>query len=222
MLELYCEDGSKRYYQGTSSDFKTHESSLMNAVYLSSCVATVKNSEGKPEEYLCVGTSRGEIYQMSVTKNNSVLLNGDRTIQYKDGSHAITSMAGDDESETIMAGTHTQHFLHYKLNAKPDKLKLLSSQENHLETLVNSISCVKTDNGNYFAAGLSNGLVKLFNCKSGAHLVDIQAHSRAVNAVVAHPSKPIFVTVSDDTLVNLWHVKATQKDSISDIELVMS
>jgi hypothetical protein len=62
MIELYCEDGSKRYYQGTSSDYKTHESSLMNAVYLSSCVTSVKNSEGGLEEYLCVGTSKGEIF----------------------------------------------------------------------------------------------------------------------------------------------------------------
>lgn len=68
---------------------------------------------------------------MSVTKNNSVLLNGERTIVYKDGNHAITAMVGDNDSETIMVGTHTQHFLHYKLNAKPDKLKLLTSQENH-------------------------------------------------------------------------------------------
>jgi len=63
-----------------------------------------------------------------------------------------------------MVGTSTQHLLHYKLNAKPDKLKLLTAHENHLETMVNTMSVVKTDNGNYFVAGLSNGLVKLFNC----------------------------------------------------------
>jgi hypothetical protein len=79
----------------------------MNGVFLSSCVTSVKNAEKNIEEYLCIGTSKGEIYQLSITKNNSVLLNGDRTIQYKDGSHAITSLAGDSDSETIMAGTHT-------------------------------------------------------------------------------------------------------------------
>ena len=74
---------------------------------------------------------------------------------------------------------------------------------------MNSISVVKTENGNYYATALSNGLVKLFNCSSGAHLVDIQAHSRSINAIISHPEKPIFATVSDDTLVNLWHVKTT-------------
>jgi WD40 repeat protein len=80
---------------------------------------------------------------------------------------------------------------------------------------------VNTENGNYFAVGLSNGQVKLYNCKSGAHLVDIQAHSRSVNALICHPTKPIFVTVSDDTFVNVWYAKAS-KDTITDIELVMS
>ena len=97
--------------------------------------------------------------------------------------------------------------MHY--NVLSDKLKILTSQENHKEVMVNTISCVKTEKGNYYAAGLSNGLVKLFNCNSGAHLVDIQAHSRSVNAIVSHPDKSIFVTVSDDTFVNVWHVKAT-------------
>jgi len=67
----------------------------MNAVFLSSCVNSVKNGEGGIEEYLLIGTSKGEIYQMSITKNNSVILNGERTIQYKEGNHAITAIAGD-------------------------------------------------------------------------------------------------------------------------------
>ena len=44
---------------------------------------------------------------MSVTKNNSVLMNGDKMVVYKDGNQAITSLAGDDQSSTIMAGTHS-------------------------------------------------------------------------------------------------------------------
>ena len=62
MIELYSEDGSKRYFAGTSSDFQKHESDLMNAVFLCSCVGTVKSDSGSTEEYIIVGTSRGEIY----------------------------------------------------------------------------------------------------------------------------------------------------------------
>ena len=51
-------------------------------------------------------------------------MNGDKMVVYKDGNQAITSLAGDDQSSTIMAGTHSQHFIHYKINPSPDKLKI--------------------------------------------------------------------------------------------------
>ena len=88
--------------------------------------------------------------------------------------------------------------------------------------MVTSIGCMNTENDNYYIASLSNGVVKIFNCKTGAHLVDIQAHSRQINALACHPSKPIFVTVSDDTIVNLWKCKATDKEVISEVNLIMS
>ena len=65
------------------------------------------NKDKKIEEFLCIGTSKGEIFSITITKNNSVNLNAHRKLTYKDGSHAITSLAGDLNSETIMAGTHT-------------------------------------------------------------------------------------------------------------------
>ena len=133
---------------------------------------------------------------------------GDQKVVYKkEGDHAITCLASDLESETIMAGTHAHHIIHYKLNSLPEQLKLLTAHENHYETIVNTLDMMKTEDQSYFIAGHSNGLIKIFNCNTGAHLVDIQAHSRTVNAIVCHPSKPIFASVSDDTFVNLWYCK---------------
>ena len=57
VFELYCEDGSKKYFQGKVSGYNKDEL-LTNAVFLSSCVATNNNGE----EYLILGTSVGEIY----------------------------------------------------------------------------------------------------------------------------------------------------------------
>ena len=104
--EIYCEDGSKKYFTGNSTDFKKNESGLMDAVFLSSCVVSVKNASGNIEEFLCLGTSKGEIYQISIAKNNIVTVNEDKIIKYKDGNQAITTMAADNDSETIMVGTH--------------------------------------------------------------------------------------------------------------------
>lgn len=44
---------------------------------------------------------------MSVNKNNSIDINEELKITYKEGKHAITSMASDHMTGTIMIGTHT-------------------------------------------------------------------------------------------------------------------
>ena len=110
MIELYSEDGSKRYFAGTSSDFQKHESDLMNAVFLCSTVGTVEANDCV-EEFIIVGTSRGEIYQYGLTKNNSIIQNLDKKFIYRDGKHAITSIGFDEQSSTILAGTHSSHII---------------------------------------------------------------------------------------------------------------
>ena len=55
-----------------------------------------------------------------------------------------------------------------------NKKKLVKElKENNYDIVINTTGCIKTENGNFYIVGLSNGLVKVFNCKSGAHLVDI-------------------------------------------------
>ena len=93
-------------------------------------------------------------------------------------------------------------------------MKMIQNFESHYETMVTSIGCLKSeaDHGNYFVVAHANGLVKLYKCRDPqnenkcAYLCDIQAHSRTINALVCHPTKPTFATVSDDTMVNLWYV----------------
>lgn len=69
--------------------------------------------------------------------------------------------------------------------------------------------------------GYANGLVRIFDSKEGFHLADLQAHSRAVNAIAVRPGQPTFATVSDDTFVNEWTVDV-ERQSLSDIRLSQS
>jgi WD40 repeat protein len=47
----------------------------------------------------------------------------------------------------------------------------------------------------------------------------LAAHSRQVNALACHPTKSIFVTVGDDTFLNVWEVES---GAAFNIRLVMS
>ena len=73
IIEFYSEDGSKRYFQGNSSDHSKHDFELMNSVYLCSCVGWsstdslkqdefIMNGTSNQHEFIMVGTSLGEIY----------------------------------------------------------------------------------------------------------------------------------------------------------------
>ena len=67
--------------------------------------------------------------------------------------------------------------------------------------------------------GYASGMVKLVKCDTGRTVCELQAHSRQVSALVCHPVRPIFASVSDDTFVNLWEVTGSKLESI-DIQLV--
>jgi WD40 repeat protein len=50
---------------------------------------------------------------------------------------------------------------------------------------------------------------------------EIGSHSRSLNALICHPTKPIFATGSDDTFVNVYEVTGDKADNI-DVNLALS
>lgn len=74
-------------------------------------------------------------------------------------------------------------------------------------------------------AGLANGLVKIINSMTMTIVAELQAHSRSINQIVCHDTKNSFLSVSDDTMVNLWTCHFAKKESqpiLQDITLTMS
>lgn len=72
---------------------------------------------------------------------------------------------------------------------------------------------------NLFVAGLSNGLVRVFTTDEPKCLLELQAHSRQINALICHPTKPFFATAADDTFLNVWEIS---KQAVFDVNLVLS
>lgn len=69
---------------------------------------------------------------------------------------------------------------------------------------------------NFFLVGYSNGQVSMFNAASPPYkIAEIQAHSRQINGMACHPSRPLFVTVSDDTFMNVWEVPNSDTFSVN-------
>lgn len=72
-----------------------------------------------------------------------------------------------------------------------------------------------------FIAGFANGSVKLIHAENGTLLADLSCHSRSLNALACHPTKPIFATCSDDTFLHVFSVSSEREDLI-DTTLVLS
>ena len=72
---------------------------------------------------------------------------------------------------------------------------------------------------NCFAVGFANGILKLCGASTCQVLAQIHAHSRQINAAVAHLNLPLLATVSDDTLVNVWEITSEKGDKEEELEV---
>lgn len=95
-----------------------------------------------------------------------------------------------------------------------DSLKELQRKKDEAVTMSVDV-LLRGQFSNLFIAGLSNGLVRIFTTDEPRCLVELQAHSRQINALACHPSKPLFVTVSDDTFLNVWDISKQEQFEIS-------
>lgn len=77
----------------------------------------------------------------------------------------------------------------------------------------------------FFIAALANGLIMIIDPASCSTVAELYAHSRSIHCVLCHESKGSFLTVSDDTMVNMWNCQFQKNGSVpvlSDIQLGMS
>jgi hypothetical protein len=145
----------------------------------------VMNHTVVQKEYIMMGTSRGEVYQLSMTKNNSLLMNTELIITLKNSVPAM-SMAADAKTGTLMIGTDRDSFFLFKVMNSPTPIVLMSSfDRNYGPTIVTSIKMIRSNQKHkqsFYVCALANGMIKIFNteCKL---IAELMGHSRSINAL---------------------------------------
>lgn len=130
---------------------------------------------------------------------------------------AITAMSTDPKSQTLAVGNSNGYIIIFECDNQTEWKPIHSLNPQNeipvtaLETLIR--------NENLFAAGFVNGNVKLIH-PNGQILCELAAHSRSINSLICHPSRPIFATCSDDTFVHLFEV-INGKDNKLDVNLFL-
>jgi len=131
-------------------------------------------------------------------------------------------LCSDPGTGTLLAGTSGDHILHLKIGSAEADMLLLRSHTKQLETMITSIKLMnQAPLASFYVVALATGVIRIFSCANCDLMVEMHAHSRQINAIVCHEVKPVFASVGDDTIVNLWHAKI-KSDAITDIELVQS
>ena len=60
--------------------------------------------------------------------------------------------------------------------------------------------------GDTVIGGFACGHIRVFRIGVKAAIVEISAHARCVTALAIHPSLPLFASVGEDTVLNVFNV----------------
>jgi len=143
--------------------------------------------------FVCTGTSQGVILIFKVGPNDATL---DTQLDSHEGS-SITDLATDVEDTSKMASADVNgKIITWQSNPTLDKNSVFAA---------NGMPCtsVKMRGANVITTH-PNGTLRILNCATGVAVAEIGGHSRIVNALDIHPTKNMFVTVGEDTYVNVW------------------
>ena len=127
---------------------------------------------------------------------------------------AVTAMACDRKSQTLAVGNSNGYVIIFECDSQSD-WKPIHNIKPKDEIPVTSIE-VLNKSENLYVVGFANGEVRIISPK-GLIIIELSAHSRGINALTCHPTKPLFATCSDDTFMNIFEV--TDK---LDVNLVLS
>jgi len=181
-----------------SEKLPEHNPESASTAHFTRGVAAVTNEKGN---FICVGTSTALVNIYDVKGNGAVL----KDCSLEAHEAAITDMASD----VVNPGT----FVSADQNGK---IVVWASPAFEKESVfaADGIPCtgVRIKDALVVAA-LATGTIRVLNCKTGVKVAELGGHSRIITALDMHPSKDIFVTVGEDTFVNVWTLPTEGKES---------
>eukprot|EP01112_Ceratiomyxa_fruticulosa_P021713 TRINITY_DN7746_c0_g1_i1.p1 TRINITY_DN7746_c0_g1~~TRINITY_DN7746_c0_g1_i1.p1 ORF type:complete len:345 (+),score=75.54 TRINITY_DN7746_c0_g1_i1:40-1035(+) len=150
---------------------------------------TTANASGS-RSFLLVGTSSGSILAFESKRDKDLAF----AQVIKAHGFPITELATDISNPNIWAsGDHS------------GVLVVWNGLDKEISFPGNGLPCTSLAlRSGLLIATFGNGVITIYNLKSKTKCVEIEAHSRCINAIDIHPFKDIFVTVSDDSSVNAW------------------
>ena len=139
------------------------------------------------EEFIAVATSEGRIYKLKEQVPGQFT----KEIAFTMGIISpITTMISDAKSRHLLIGLGGGEItlLKCSIDQQWDMINCEPSPNSYNH---NPATCsdVLSLGLNMFVVGFASGTVRIYYCENGKEICEIAAHSRQVNALVAHPTK---------------------------------
>jgi len=171
--------------------------------------------------HLFIGTGSGEILMFSISLKKFSLT---KKIQgHKEMISALecTFIATNDEKEkekekekevTLVTADEAGTVIFWSVDQKEEGLTKIKEHTGE------GYPCLSMCKGHgYIICSYSNGVIRLFDINSKKIKVEISAHTRSINAIDIHPTKPMVVAVSEDSHISLWTLPTSTNKKVTNL-----
>jgi hypothetical protein len=217
----WCHIGGRDYLVvGSGAGLAVYDESVSSSVFVMELAsqdvpiqdpeaAFVRGITAVPStSHICAGSSTGHIFVLSVNGESIEL---DTTIKpHADDENAATSAmacskswvvaASDSGSVQIFDATND-----FQLSAR----------------FPGTAPCTSVcTTGDVLVAGYTTGHLRLYRLSTKVIFAEIGAHTRAVTAIDAHPELSQFVSVGEDSIINVWQIATVDESKGGEDPLV--
>jgi len=155
-----------------------------------------------------VGSTSGTIYMFETT-DGTLELEG----KLKGHKGAITAL-GPPQTDLLLSGDDQGAVISWTGGDMPTQECGFEARGSPVMSLAGRRDMV--------VAAYGTGHIRIFSRKKNMLAVEVAAHSRPVMALAMHPSQDQFVSVGEDTIVNVWPLPDFESKSSSTVDVLFS
>lgn len=173
------------------------------------------------KDTLYIGTQSGEILVFSLTKAKFALV---KTLSAQGaeahGEWGVSALVYSVPHATLISGDENGSLCFWSGvgdAVSAAKMVRIEGGGGSVTKVGAPVNCLALGPGALLAAAFTSGHIRLYDLARRQITHEICAHTRAINALDIHPSKPLLLAASEDTFVSCWSLPSSATPQIKQL-----